>query len=174
MLGGVTSDVMAAVVDAMKQAGIAPGDPVMIAGHSLGGITAMALASNDDFASQFNVQSVVTAGSPVGGYRPDASVSIVSFENTTDLVPAFDGTRNPDQANWITVRHDLRESADATDRAAASSLVRSHEVATYERTAAMFDDSASSSARAWRDDNALFLADGETESIRTVYTVVRS
>lgn len=173
MMAGETSDVMIAVSVAMEQAQIPPGEAVMLSGHSLGGIAAMALASNDSFASRFAVSSVVTAGSPVARFAPLGGASVLSLENSTDIVRALDGAPNPDRATWITVEHDLRASDVAADRAAATSLVGSHEPATYARTAGLFDSSSSSSAGAWRDQNATFFADGASTSTRTTYAVSR-
>ncbi len=173
MMAGRTSDVMIAVTAAMEQTSIAPGDAVMLSGHSLGGIAAMALASNDSFVSRYPVAAVVTAGSPVARFAPIGGTSVLSLENSTDLVWALDGAPNPDRATWITVEHDLRASEVAADRVAATSLVGSHEPATYARTASLFDSSSSSSAGAWRDQNAAFLADGASTSTRTTYAISR-
>lgn len=173
LMAGETAYVMVAVAAAMERAGIPAGDPVMLVGHSLGGIGAMALASNDAFTSRYNVQSVVTAGSPIARFEPTRHASVLSLENSTDIVWATDGAPNPDRANWITVTHDLRASADPLDRAAAASFVGSHEPATYVRTACQFDDASAPSARAWRDRNAMFLADDTSVSVRTTYSVVR-
>ena len=168
-----TSDVTIAVAEAMRDAGVPPGDPVMLVGHSLGGIAAMALASNDSFASRYNVQAVVTAGSPVARFEPVGEVSVLSLENSTDIVWALDGAANPDRAQWITVTHDLRASDDPLDRAAAASIVGSHEPETYVRTAGEFDAASGSTAAAWRAHNAAFLADGTAVSTRTTYDITR-
>jgi pimeloyl-ACP methyl ester carboxylesterase len=168
-----SADVMIAGAAAMEQAGIPAGDPVMLVGHSLGGIAAMALASNSSFESRYNVRSVVTAGSPVARFEPAGIASVLSLENSTDIVWAADGAPNPDRANWITVTHDLRASEDPLDRAAAASFVGSHEPATYVRTAGEFDATAAPSALAWRDANAMFLADETSVSVRTTYAITR-
>ncbi len=173
MMVGATSDVMVGVVEAMRQAGIGPGEPVLLAGHSLGGIASASLASNAEVGAHFRIQAVVTAGSCVAPFAVPDSTSVLSFENTTDVVPALDGARNPDQANWVTVRHDLRGSDNPLDREAAGSVVDSHEIPAYRRTAARFDASSSVSAASWRDDNAAFFADGRSTSTRTVYAITR-
>jgi hypothetical protein len=173
MMSGQTSDVMIGVAAAMREAGIPPGDPVMLVGHSLGGIGAMALASNRAFSSRFNVQAVVTAGSPVARFAPVGDVSVLSLENSTDIVWALDGAPNPDRPEWITVTHDLRGSEDSRDRAAAASIAGSHEPNTYVRTAGAFDSANGSTAAAWREQNAAFLADGTAVSVRTTYDITR-
>lgn len=173
MMTGETSDVMIAVTAAMEQAQIFPGEPVMLSGHSLGGIAAMALASNEAFCSHYSVEAVVTAGSPVARFAPIGGPSVLSLENSGDIVWALDGAPNPDRASWITVHQDLRASDLAADRAASTSIVGSHEPTTYARTAGLFDASSTSSARAWRDQNAAFLADGTSTSTRTTYDITR-
>lgn len=173
LMAGETADVMIAVAAAMEQAGIPPGEPVMLVGHSLGGIAAMALASNDSFASRYDVRSVVTAGSPVARFEPAGNASVLSLENSTDIVWALDGAPNPDRAHWITVTHDLRASESPLDRAAAASFVGSHEPASYVRTAGEFDAATAPSAQAWRDQNAMFLADDSSTSVRTTYAITR-
>lgn len=173
LMTGHTSDVMVAVAAAMRDAGIPPGDPVMLVGHSLGGIGAMALASNGSFASRYNVQAVVTAGSPVARFEPVGDVSVLSLENSTDIVWALDGAPNPDRPKWITVTHDLRSSDNPLDGAAAASIVGSHEPDSYVRMAGEFDAASGATAAAWRSQNAAFLADDTAVSIRTTYDITR-
>ncbi len=173
MMAGGVSDVMVATADAMGQAGIAPGEPVMLVGHSLGGIAAMALASNRHVVSRFDVRSVVTAGSPVARFDVDPAVSVLSLENSTDVVSALDGAPNPDRPSWVTATHDLRASGNAADRAAAATIVGSHDSATYRRTGALVDASTSTSAHQWRAVNAGFLADDHSVSVRTTYEISR-
>src|SRR5262249_49728147 len=54
------------VEDAMRRAGIGPNDPVMLVGHSQGGIVAARAAEAWAASGEFTVTHVVTAGSPVG------------------------------------------------------------------------------------------------------------
>lgn len=104
----LTSDVMAmrygnntalsqGVLDAMKQAGITD-EPVMLTGFSLGGITAGAIAADPQ---GYNVQQVVTAGSPIGAMHIPSSTNVAAFESTKDPIAALDGTPNP--SSWTTV-----------------------------------------------------------------------
>ncbi|MCW2843393.1 MAG: hypothetical protein JWN22_1309, partial [Nocardioides sp.] len=89
------------ILQAMHDAGIQPGDPVLLAGHSQGGMEAAAiLSSNHDY----NVTNVVTAGSPtaqVDGFPPGTHV--ISLENQGDVVPLLDGEENPDSPQQVTV-----------------------------------------------------------------------
>ncbi|QGQ18391.1 hypothetical protein GC089_02880 [Cellulomonas sp. JZ18] len=55
------------VIAAMKAARIEPGQPVMLTGHSQGGIIAASLASDPAFRAQYSVESVVTGARPSRG-----------------------------------------------------------------------------------------------------------
>lgn len=174
LVAGQAALPMIGVWEALEQLGVGPDEPLLLAGHSQGGLVAMSLAALPAFATRFDLRGVVTAGSPVGSMRPAPGVAVLSLEHTTDVVPALDGARNPDARDWVTVRRDLTESDDLRDRAAAWSLVESHEAATYERTADTIDDSGLPSLRDWRDDTDQFFAGDGAWSERTVLTVRRS
>jgi hypothetical protein len=92
------------ILDAMHRAGIGPHEPVLLVGHSLGGMEAAALASRD---TGFAITDVVTAGSPtaqVGGF-PDG-VHVLSLEHHGDVVPLLDGADNRDSVEQTTVAFD--------------------------------------------------------------------
>jgi hypothetical protein len=92
------------ILDAMHRAGIGPHDPVLLVGHSLGGMEAAALAGRD---TGFTITDVVTAGSPtaqVDGF-PDG-VHVLSLENHGDVVPLLDGADNRDSVQQTTVTFD--------------------------------------------------------------------
>ncbi|WP_028642845.1 hypothetical protein [Nocardioides sp. URHA0020] len=99
------------ILDAMHRAGIGPHEPVLLVGHSLGGMEAAALASHD---TGFAITDVVTAGSPtaqVCGF-PDG-VHVLSLEHHGDVVPLLDGADNPDSVEQTTVTFD-DDRADST------------------------------------------------------------
>ncbi|GAB3790665.1 hypothetical protein [Nocardioides ungokensis] len=92
------------ILQAMHDAGIGPHDPVLLAGHSQGGMEAAAILGN---GSDFDVTNVVTAGSPtaqVDGFPPGTHV--LSLENHGDVVPLLDGEENPDSPQQVTVHFD--------------------------------------------------------------------
>jgi hypothetical protein len=89
------------ILDAMHQAGIGPHEPVLLVGHSLGGMEAAALASRD---TGFAITDVVTAGSPTAqldGFPH--SVHVLSLEHQGDVVPLLDGADNRDTVEQTTV-----------------------------------------------------------------------
>ena len=102
MAGGSTV-YMRGIEEAMAQARIPAGAPVMLVGHSQGGMTAAALAADPAFRSRFNVTQVVTAGAPIARFDVPAGVQVLAVENRNDLVPSLDGADNPDRANVTTM-----------------------------------------------------------------------
>lgn len=90
------------VDEAMRQAGIQPGDPVAMVGHSQGGIVAAVMAS--DFTDKYNIQHIVTAGSPIANHPIRDGITVTSIEVDDELVSALDGAPNPSGPNWLTVR----------------------------------------------------------------------
>jgi hypothetical protein len=94
------------ILAAMHEAGVGPDDPVLLAGHSQGGMEAAAILGQQH---AFNVTNVVTAGSPtaqVPGFPPGTHV--LSLENRGDVVPLLDGGGNPDTVEQVTVHFDDR------------------------------------------------------------------
>ena len=129
-------------------------DPVMLVGHSLGGIAAAGLASSPRFTQSHPVTHVVTMGSPVGHMPVPAGIEVLSLEHTQDAVPRLDGQPNPDRATWVTVSRTLEGAA--VDRASEA-----HDTRLYVETAALVDRSADPSVASWRTTSAAFFA-GDT------------
>jgi hypothetical protein len=101
LIAGEVDDYQQGILEAMAEAGIGADEPVLIVGHSQGGMEAVAIAASD---SGFTVTDVVTAGSPtaqVGGY-PEG-VNVLSIEQHGDLVPLLDGEPNPPSVEQTTV-----------------------------------------------------------------------
>ncbi|MDO4242716.1 MAG: hypothetical protein Q4C85_02970 [Actinomyces sp.] len=94
-VSGRPTDMETAVVTAMRQAGIQPGEPVGLYGHSQGGATAVNIAADPAIAEQFTITSVLTAGAPTAGAVLPSSVEAVHIEDDRDVVPALDGARTP-------------------------------------------------------------------------------
>ncbi|MDC4232338.1 hypothetical protein M3T53_01235 [Actinomyces sp. B33] len=93
-VGGRESAQGAAVVEAMRMAGVEPGQKIDLVGHSQGGIIAAQIASDPRLAEEFDIASVLTAGSPIGGFAPRPGVDVLALENVRDIVPALDGLGN--------------------------------------------------------------------------------
>jgi len=151
-----------AVAQAMADAGV-PGDaPVMLVGHSQGGMQAAALAADPDFG--YHVTHVVTAGSPVATSGVPDDVTMVSLENTGDVVPLLDGEENPDGAQHTTVQADVHSgSFGAADG-------QNHALSTYEQIASAADASADPSIQQAIDsmhEQGFLADDGETVQSQT-------
>jgi hypothetical protein len=149
---GVTGDVVPRV-----PAEATPGreaGPVMLVGHSLGGIAAAGLASSPQFTRAHHVTHVVTMGSPVGRMPVPAETQVLSLEHTQDAVPRLDGQPNPDRSTWVTVSRDL-------DGAGLDRASQAHDTRLYVDTAAATDHSTDPSVVSWRTTSASFFA-GDT------------
>lgn len=102
-VSGMPTDMETAVVAAMQQAGVGPNDPVGLYGHSQGGIVVTRLAGDPGVNEHYNVTTLLTAGSPVGGIDLPDSVSALHLENGSDAVPSLDAAPNPSSPHRITV-----------------------------------------------------------------------
>ncbi len=146
LMSGRQAELERQVLAAMEAAGIGPDDPVMLTGHSQGGIVCAALAS--DPTQPYTISAVVTGGSPIANFDIPADVSVLSLEHEQDAVPMLDGERNPDDMNWVTVRRSVADEVDAIGPAHSTEL--------YERTGLAVDGSDDPSLTAWRTQNADF------------------
>jgi len=77
-----------AVLEAMAQAGIGKGEPVLVTGWSLGGILAGHLAQKG--AGGYDYQGVVVAGAPIDHMDIAAGIAVVQVKHTTDPVHRTD------------------------------------------------------------------------------------
>lgn len=153
-----------AVEQALAKVGAARSEPVMLVGHSQGGMVAVQTAA-DLAARGYAVTHVVTAGSPVGSMAVPASVQVLSLENTVDLVPLLDGTANPDAANRTTVSFTAQTGA----------VGGNHSLTRYAEAAAAVSRLDDPSVAAWRASAERdFLGSRVSSSTLSVFTVQRS
>lgn len=137
LMSGLPNSYQQGILEAMGQAGIGPHDPVLLVGHSMGGMEAAAILGQ---GSDFQVTHVVTAGSPtaqVPAFPPGTHV--LSLEHQGDVVPLTDGAPNPDsvQQTTVTFDHDV----------GAGGVVGSHGYYHYVAGAAAADASTDPSVR---------------------------
>jgi hypothetical protein len=141
---------------ALRQAGAGATEPVLLVGHSQGGMVAVRAAA--ELQRDFRVTHVVTAGSPVGGMPVPAGVQVLSLENSRDLVPHTDGRANGDQAAHVTV----------TFAAQTGTVAGNHAIATaYVPAARALDAEDDPSVRAWLNSAGAFLAGPGERSVAT-------
>ena len=151
VLGGDVTTRERAIAEALRRAGAGPSDPVMLVGHSQGGMVATQAAHDagtPDF--DFDVRNVVTAGSPIARAQVPPSVQVLSLENTHDVVPHLDGRANDDDANVTTVTFEQQNGTIVADHGIASG---------YSAAAAAVDRSDDPSIAAYRAGAAPFFAE---------------
>jgi hypothetical protein len=166
-MGGRHSPRVDGVTRALELAGVGRDDPVMLVGHSQGGLVALRAAEQYAADKTFNVTHVVTAGSPTARMAVPASVSVLALENRFDVVPQLDGHPPPDQRNRITVVVDAQ----------SHDVGRNHEIGvTYLPAAERVDtDLSNPSLRAWRDSAGAFLMPrDEPVSVETTVWDIRN
>ena len=142
---------------ALREAGVRRGEPVMLVGHSQGGIVAAAAAGDPAFRESYRVTHVVAVGAPIGTTDVPDDVSVLAVEHDEDLIPRADGTPDPDRPNWLTVSRSVTPAGGTPDPSAA------HDLPAYTATGAMIDAAADPGAasdpglRAWRAQVGSFL-----------------
>lgn len=117
------------ILAALRAAGVRPDEPVLLAGHSQGGMEAAALAAH---GSAYDVTNVVTFGSPtaqVHGYP--SGVHVLSLEHAGDAVPTLDGRSGAHGPEQVTVRFD----------SGVDGVVANHSFVHYDAGAAAVDAS---------------------------------
>lgn len=132
-----SEEVNRAVLDALAAAGAERGADVVAVGYSQGGIHAMNLASDPRVLKEYDVQYVLTAGSPVGGIVPPEDVSSLHLEHRADWVPGSDGAANPETRNRVTVSIDTPAAAGED-----KGLGPGHSVDGYQNAAVKVSDSS--------------------------------
>jgi len=92
-----------AVLDVLARSAILTGEPVMLTGHSLGGITAANVPANEIVQRDYHVTHVVTGGSPIDRVAMPDGVQVLALQDSRDVVPRLDGYNGLDRPNWTTV-----------------------------------------------------------------------
>lgn len=146
-----------AVSQALDEAGVRAGEPVLLAGYSQGGIHAMNLARNHQFLARHPVRYVLTAGSPVGDRPAAPGVQSLHLEHRQDWVPGADAVPNPDSRDQVTVV--LTGKVETPDGADAG-LGPGHSFANYLAAAGTLERSPDASVADSRAVVAAALAGG--------------
>jgi len=128
----------AGVFDALADAGVEPGEPVLLAGHSQGGMVAVAVAVAAAGLG-YRVTNVVTAGAPEPT-APPKGTAVLALENEGDIIPLTDGTLATATRQELTVEfasgstsvkdaHSLRHYVEGAEAVEESSDPRLREAA---------------------------------------------
>jgi len=156
------SAMSAGIRRALHRAGVASSTPIMLVGHSQGGLVAAELATEFSRDHEFSVTHVVTAGSPIGLSELPSSISLLSLENRGDPVPALDAADNPDRRTWLT----------ATVAHGTADVLGKHSIDSYLSGATDFDADRDQAVEDWRSGAADFF---DAHSSRTtVFTIGRN
>jgi pimeloyl-ACP methyl ester carboxylesterase len=127
------------VIAALRASGISPDEPILLVGHSQGGMVAVRAAIDLTRTREFHVTHVITAGSPLGLVNVPSGIEVLAIENGKDVVPTLDGLSNARLPNLTTVTID-RGGARLGDR---------HSLDAYLQGAADIDASSDPSIRAF-------------------------
>lgn len=173
LMAGVPDDMSEVAIQAMVQAGVGPDEPVVLAGHSQGGMVAMRLASDPRVQVRFAVAAVITAGSPVGGMQLPAGVPALHLEHAQDYVPALDGRPNAADPARTTVVRDLAVGPGELDRSDARSPGGAHGVDAYVRTATQLRGAEHPSLVHFDEALTEILGDGTAKATTGRYVGVR-
>jgi hypothetical protein len=129
-MSGLPDAYQQGILQALHDAGVQPDEPLLVVGHSLGGMEAAALAAHHH---GYQVTDVVTAGAPTAQLPGiPADTSVLSLEQRGDIVPELDGAPNPDSVEQTTVVFDTHPAATVTAH---------HSYDTYEEGAGLVDAS---------------------------------
>lgn len=176
LMAGQPDAMTEAVEVAMLRAGVGPEDPVLLAGHSQGGMAATRLATSLD--GTYSIEAVLTAGSPVGLMPIPADVAALHLEHAQDYVPALDGTPNPDEPQRTTVVRDLPGMDTVTANGTVLGLLpgdvgRAHEAWRYVETAGIVEGMDDPSVAAFRTALERVLGDGKARATTQTFLVAR-
>lgn len=128
------------VLSALEQAGVARDEPVLLAGHSQGGMLAARLLSDAEEHGYATTHAVVL-GAPVGQVEEyPAGTRLLALEHRGDVVPLLDSGPNPDTRAQVTVRFE-------SDEPGTSGLEGAHSYPAYADGAALVDASTHPSVR---------------------------
>ncbi|MGV3564498.1 MAG: alpha/beta fold hydrolase [Nocardioides sp.] len=172
LVGGVPDDVTDGVLEALLDAGVGQ-DPVLVVGHSQGGMVAAALLARAD-EHGLSIRHAVTLGSPTGQLPGvPAGSQVLSLEHRGDVVPLLDGGANPDSVEQVTVTFGPVD--DGGGRGGLEVLADRHGFAAYAEGASLVDASDHPSVRAQvaglRSAGFLDPADGTAVSSRLLQVV---
>lgn len=102
-----------AVTRALELAGVTSTSAIVITGHSQGGLLALAVARS----GQFNVDAVITVGTPVGVIPDVPDIPTIHVVHPEDPVPSLGGTIVPGSGAWVIAAEPGVTLIQAHDRA---------------------------------------------------------
>jgi uncharacterized protein YukE len=175
---GDLSTASEAVILAMQKAGIPPGAPVFMVGHSQGGMTAAELAANAEFRAQFNVTTLLTYGSAIDSTRIPDSVHTLALQHPNDLVPRLDlGNAKPWPGGLPILWESSNNAAVVTlpdlPDVGFTDVVANHDYITYAKSVAANENSGAIAAFKNDPSTQAFLTDDPSQVTSTVSNLGR-
>lgn len=158
------SDSERAVLQAMKDAGIGPEEPVLLVGHSQGALNAVRVAQDGGY----QVGGVVELGGPTGQITLPADVPVLAVEHDEDLVPALGGVAAGGAAglNRLVVTRSLPNGGAGAVTSAATKHFPAHDLGAYRQTLAMAEASDDARVALFREQLSPFLTAGPGTATR--------
>jgi hypothetical protein len=153
-----------AVDEAMRQAGVDAATPIQLVGFSQGGAHAAILA----MSGEYNVQSVITLGAPVGQLPIPESIPVLAVRHPDDLVASGLGGNELHQPNVFEVSN----TAFAGQPVPLDKPAPAHQFDSYVRTTELMDADGSPELRSAIDDMLAFTA-GAVDGTSTSYLAQR-
>lgn len=154
LASGRGSTYSSGVLAVLAAAGAPPGAPVLLVGHSQGGMAAYAAASSPDLRARYRVAGVLTAGSPLAAMPVPGGVPVLALEDAADVVPRLDGLPEPDLPTVTT----------AVFHRQTGTIAGNHDLTAYAAAADALP--AAPSVLAWRRSTRDFLAESQVTSSR--------
>lgn len=142
-MAGQNAGSFEAVMHSMRAAGIGGDDPVVITGHSQGGLVATQVAASGEFA----VRAVATFGAPESQVPVPPNIATLTVEHTDDVVTALGGSSLVDSDDRVTVRREAFASVPVP----AGERVPAHHLDRYRETALLIDGSPELHLQHFRD-----------------------
>jgi hypothetical protein len=146
-----------AVMQSMRAAGIGPDDPVVITGHSQGGLVATQVAA----AGAFDVRAVATFGAPESRVPVPPGVATLTVEHTDDVITALGGASLINSDDRVTVRREAYASAPLP----AGETLPAHHLDSYRETAQLIDASPETNLQYFRANVADVLGSEPGETV---------
>lgn len=156
---------VAAVRHAMRSEGVSERnisrEPVLIMGHSQGGVVGLALL--DRHPRELNVRAVVTLGTPGRRLRVPRDVTAIAVEHDQDIVPSLDARPRRGTIDRIVIGRFL-------NRPRVGPLYYAHSSATYTETVELIERRAAvapygRTGRAVRFLGEFFASEGEAQAV---------
>ncbi|MDQ1690895.1 MAG: hypothetical protein QOD87_1003 [Pseudonocardiales bacterium] len=136
------------VVAALLASGVGADEPILLVGHSQGGLVGARLAADLAASDRFRITHLLTAGAPIGLVDIPSQVQVLSLENAGDIVVGLDAADNRSRPNQITVR---------TSRTASTFGARHSLTGAYLPAARDVDAAGDPSVDAWVSGAGAFL-----------------